>query len=439
MKLVIGLFLMVFGLFKAKTVEKYWKTIYIPPENWLTTKVVEHVYNEDMCMIECLKEDQNCRGYHLEGSANLCKLGVATEDSNPNIVNRIRVKAEAGFIQDAPSTTTAITTTTTTTTTTTSTSTSTTTTTTAAVTTTTTTTNPPVEGRFAVLGSEANVNIDIDLPIGGGIQVTDDPTWLPKWPNHDFERHPLGVYFAQESRFVLCGDKSALCSSFTLGDSNWVSAPSVTDVRKFCAFVQVLVSGQTNLWLLGGRKVGGTNIRDTTLLFDGTSWSPGPVMPMELIKFYAVNIGIGRVFVFGNNMWETYIYDFATTLWTQKADVISFRRDVATAHIKFPNGTSLVLAVSGRSATTYTDRVDVYDINGNNWYILGTSFGGGAIIHHYGIVVAGRFLIAGGIFENGSPMRGLWEFNPDNGDWTEVIADLGHDIDGPVMLQYDIV
>ena len=91
------------------------------------------------------------------------------------------------------------------------------------------------------------------------------------------------------------------------------------------------------LWVLGGRKPTSNQRFDTTLLYDGTSWSDGPDMPLEHFKFFAVAVDEGKVFIFGNNVYETYMYDFAVAQWDQKADIPAFRRDVATDHIKLNN------------------------------------------------------------------------------------------------------
>ena len=230
---------------------------------------------------------------------------------------------------------------------------------------------------------------------------------------HQATYGPVGLFFNGQA--IVCGDphyKSYKTQCYIYDNGRWVKSEIAMKVQSFAA--ATVINGQW--WVTGGMNLYGQSIA-TTQVLKNTSKSFEPFVNLTKSTGYhnLVQMDENKTMLLGGSFLpehETHIFHLANNTWSKGPTLLRGRTIGQAGLVKFPNGSSMIVAASG----IYELTTEFLDMNGENTWHLGAELPY-VIVLGTSVQFENTFLIVGGV-SGADALDTIWMFNITTENWT---------------------
>ena len=174
-------------------------------------------------------------------------------------------------------------------------------------------------------------------------------------------QYAIGAYVAGKA--ITCGGYNTQCFYFDFQKRQWVETVGLDYERRLA--ISLVMDNQT-WWIAGGT---GSATETTSLIYDGNSFTPGPVIPQMVNGACAAKINNTAIFVAGGYrnggyLTYTYIMEWPSGRVTELDDMTT-GREYSTCNIVG----NQVMVVGGSGFSGNLDSTEIFDLSTLSWSI----------------------------------------------------------------------
>ena len=199
--------------------------------------------------------------------------------------------------------------------------------------------------------------IDVDLVEIGGTANCRVPAPLP---HGDFVE-AVGAFVAGKA--MVCGGQVIDCFSYNFKARTWEQEEPLDGERKNAA--SVLVDKNT-WWIAGGF---GSPYYASSIVYNGTSFSPGPRLPKAQSSFCLAKINSTSIFMAGGITYQStiqgtaYILDWPSHTWTRLPDLPTAREFPSCSIV----GNEVIVVGGFHNSLGYINGSDIFNLDEMLW------------------------------------------------------------------------